>query len=236
MNAGIVDANGLREVGGYSSLSDEEIERHAAVVAEELAQAGETIKALLPEGSASDLDWRDFRRANPRLPMKIENAWEIKFRVWMLPPSPSSRTTRSWSSPLPSFRLPAIPMIKTPDSVILRRGARRDALNALDERASQRLEDLEGEVERLWLTRNAIVKPKGLGIGLLILSSFTVVGVAVPVFIMSENPKDLTSGMAAAVWGGQAQAVGDRGRVVGTDRAAAAGGGAALPLSRTQAA
>ena len=198
VNAGTMDATSLREVGGSASwLSDEEIEWHAAVVDDELAQADETLTMLLPGDSTSGLTWKDFQKANPGLPIGIEEAWEIKFWSRLAPP----RTPQNHSNPLSAFqpRLPS--MIKTPDTVILRRGARRDELRAQDERASHRLEDLEGEVERLRLARDAIVKPRGLAIGLLILSFFTVVGVVVPLFIMSERPEDLSREMANTVFG-----------------------------------
>jgi hypothetical protein len=196
VNAGTMDATSLREVGGSASwLSDEEIEWHAVVVADELAQADETLTMLLPGDLTSGLTWKDFQKANPGLPISIEEAWEIKFWSRLAPP----RTPQS--NPLSAFqpRLPS--MIKTPDTVILRRDARRDELRAQDERALHRLEDLEGEVERLRLARDVIVKPRGLAIGLLILSFFTVVGVVVPLFIMSERPEDLSRGMANTVFG-----------------------------------
>jgi len=194
---GVVDAARLREVGRYSVLTDAEIENYAVVVAEELSRAGETCRALLSsDGMPEPSGWEDFRRTHPELQIEIEEAWEIKFAVLTLPP------VRSRNLPGLGFgRLPSMVTSESlSDAVILRRGMRRDALKAQEERSQQQLEDLEGEVARLRQAREAIVRPKGLALGLVILIFFTVVGVAVPLFIMSTAPKDLTSTMADTVF------------------------------------
>ncbi|MEU5439929.1 hypothetical protein [Streptomyces griseofuscus] len=195
---GVLDAAGLREVGRYSALQDEEIEHHAAVVAEELTRAEAACRALLSSDEAAEpSSWDDLRRSHPELQIEIEDAWEIKF--WQLTAPPA----RSHNLPgLGSRHLPA--MMTRPslsETLMLQRGIRRDALKAQEERSQQQLEDLVGEVTRLRQAREAIVKPKGLGLGLGILSFFTVVGVVVPLFIMSTAPKDLTSTMGDTVFG-----------------------------------
>ncbi|MEU1596042.1 hypothetical protein ABZ468_25095 [Streptomyces sp. NPDC005708] len=194
---GVVDAAGLREVGWSSALTDAEIEHYAAVVAEELARAEEACRALLFSGEMPEPSgWDDFRRSHPELQIKIEEAWAIKFATLTAPP------VRSRNLPGLGFsHLPA--MVTRPslsDTLMLQRGMRRDALKAQEERSQQQLEDLEGDVARLRQAREAIVRPKGLALGLLILSFFTVVGVVVPLFIMSTAPRDLTSTMAGTVF------------------------------------
>jgi hypothetical protein len=193
----VVDAAGLREVGRYSVLTDTEIEHYAAVVAEELARAEETCRALLSSDAMPEpAGWEDFRRTHPELQIEIEEAWEIKFAVLTLPP------VRSRNPPGLGFsRFPSMPTrASLSDTLMLQRGLRRDALKAQDERSQQQLEDLEGEVTRLRQARESIVRPKGLALGLVILIFFTVVGVAVPLFIMRTAPKDLTGTMADTVF------------------------------------
>lgn len=195
---GVVDAAGLREVGWPSALSDTEIERYAAVVAEELARAEESCRALLSSDEVSDSsDWEDFRRSHPELQIKIEEAWEIKFALLTMPPVRSRNLPGLGLSHLP----PMLPRASLSDTLMLQRGMRRDALKAQEGRAQQQLEDLEGEVTRLRQAREAVVRPKGLVLGLLTLSFFTVVGVVIPLYIMSTVPKDLTSTMAGTVFG-----------------------------------
>ncbi|MEV7388078.1 hypothetical protein [Streptomyces sp. NPDC091215] len=198
VNNGVVDAAGLREVGWASVLTDMQIEHYAAVVAEELVRAEETCKALLSsEEVPAASGWEDFRRRHPELQINIDEAWEIKFALLTAPPVRSRN--------LPGIGLSRLPSIPTraslSDTLMLQRGIRRDALKAQEERSQQQLEDLEGEVVRLRKAREAIVRPKGLAFGLLILSFFTVVGVVVPLLVMSTAPKDLTSTMADTVFG-----------------------------------
>jgi hypothetical protein len=70
---------------------------------------------------------------------------------------------------------------------------RRDALWASVARAEQHREDLEDEYGRLQRARDAIVRPKGLGWGLAVLGFFTLVGVLIPIWLMSRPPERLTA-------------------------------------------
>ena len=79
---------------------------------------------------------------------------------------------------------------------------RRDDHSANHERAEQQVEDLESEVRRLRQARDAIVRPQGLGWGLIILGYFAVVGVVVPILLMSRGPQDLTPLMGWLVFAG----------------------------------
>lgn len=193
---GVLDAAGLREVGGYSGLTDTETERHAMVIDEELARAEAACRELLPsEGGSQPADWDDFRREHPELQIEIEDAWEIQFVKLTMPRSAPRRSTLGIGS--------GLPMVATmPQSATIRlqRGMRRDALKAQEERAQQQLEDLEGEVARLRQAREAIVRPKGLALGLSTLIFFTLVGVVVPLFIMSRAPRNLSGTMGIAVF------------------------------------
>ena len=71
---------------------------------------------------------------------------------------------------------------------------RRDDLVSAHQRALQQAEDYEGELRRLRQAHADIVRPDGRlwwGVGILI--AFAVVGVAVPLWVMGEGPKNLAS-------------------------------------------
>ncbi|MFB7648072.1 hypothetical protein ACFC0S_14895 [Streptomyces sp. NPDC056084] len=191
VNEGAVDAASLRGVGTYSSLTDEEIEKYVVVLQAELRRADE---ALAPMVGQQDLSgWEDFSQAHSDLPVQIEEAWEVKYWQLVSPqPAPRSRFLVT-----PSVAT----LVPVSDVVRARMWARRDELRAQCDRSRQQQEDLENEVERLRLAREAIVRPKGLGLAFLTLSFFTLVGIVVPVWIMSQRPQDLTSGMADTVLG-----------------------------------
>jgi hypothetical protein len=99
--------------------------------------------------------------------------------------------------------LRSIPLLgapgRAPQYVALDR-QRRDNLRASVERAQQRAEDYDEEVARLQRARDAIVRPKGLGWGLVVLGFFTIVGVIVPIWIMSRAPKRLTNHLGEVVF------------------------------------
>lgn len=62
------------------------------------------------------------------------------------------------------------------------------------------MEDIEDELARLQRARKAIVRPKGLGWGLVVLGFFTLVGVIVPIWLMSRAPKRLTAHLGEVVF------------------------------------
>lgn len=83
-------------------------------------------------------------------------------------------------------------MVPRPREYVVLDVQRRDAMQVDLSRAEQRVEDVEAEVAQLERARDAVVRPKGLGWGLVVLAVFTVVGVIVPVWLMSRGPKQLT--------------------------------------------
>jgi hypothetical protein len=134
------------------------------------------------------LGWEEFRRDTPDLPeTNWDLAWELVFdQIAEQRPRASARFSQYLSSPVLARVL--IPRPPTDWGAI--RARRRDELVASKERAAQQVEDLEGEVHRLRQARDALVRPQGLGWGLAILGYFTVVGVVLPVLLMSSG-KDL---------------------------------------------
>jgi hypothetical protein len=184
---GTVDAPGLRAVAGDSSLTDEQIEEHVVVLRAELSRANEVLTPLVSGQGLSD--WDDFLASHPDLPVEIEEAWEVRYWQLIFPP-----TGRASGLPMsPSLGMPCS------ESLSARTWTRQGELRAEFERSQQRQEDLENEAERLRLAREAIVRPKGLGLALLTLAFFSVVGIVVPVWIMSQRPQNLTPGMADTV-------------------------------------
>jgi hypothetical protein len=99
-----------------------------------------------------------------------------------------------------SETLTNISALATPPEYVALRIQRRDALRADVARASQHAEDIEEELARLQRTRNAIVRPKGLGWGLIVLAFFTLVGVIVPIWLMSRAPQRLTAHLGEVVF------------------------------------
>jgi len=73
------------------------------------------------------------------------------------------------------------------------RTRQRDDLRAADERARQQLEDIAAEFARLQLAHAEIVKPDGrLWWGVGILTAYAIVGVAIPMWLMSRGADDLS--------------------------------------------
>src|SRR6266511_5611849 len=133
----------------------------------------------------SSWDWEEFRRVTPDLPeTNWDPAWEIVFD--QIAEQRPRASTGSSPDLLPPFLARAL--IRRPPTDWGAIGARRrDELVASKERATQQVEDLEGEVHRLRQARDALVRPQGLGWGLVILGYFTVVGVVLPVLLMSSD-------------------------------------------------
>ncbi|MEY9948066.1 hypothetical protein [Kitasatospora sp. GAS1066B] len=82
------------------------------------------------------------------------------------------------------------------------RARRYDDLVTTRERASQRVEDLEAELARLRLDHKRVVMPDSrLVWGLVVLAVFTMVGVVVPLWVMSNGPHDITPHIRLLFWG-----------------------------------
>jgi len=82
------------------------------------------------------------------------------------------------------------------------RSRRYDAMTVARERAVQHVEDLEGELARLRLEHLRAVRPDSrLAWGLGVLAVFTLVGVVLPLWVMSKGPKDITFHIQLLFWG-----------------------------------
>jgi hypothetical protein len=203
LNEGVQDLAELRRRGYDTSLTDDELQPFLQEVRRELAQAHEVLEDAVPayENLESRL-WDDFRRSTPGLPeIDWDLAWQIVFEQIVDRREAESRSSHHLRSPMPDLpgrRLSTRP----PADWEAIEARRRDDHSANHERAEQQVEDLESEVRRLRQARDAIVRPQGLGWGLIILGYFTVVGVVVPILLMSRGPQDLTPLMGWLMFAG----------------------------------
>jgi hypothetical protein len=192
----------------------------------ELARAHEVLKSTIPPSKEVEgAGWDAFRRSTPSLPATDwELAWEVVFdqiceeRAAERAAERARASERARAAGFPaasklgnlSTLSLSMPMQLSPRALAggsntdwqAIRARRRDELAAAHERAQQQVEDLEGEARRLRQTRDAIVRPQGLGWGLGILGYLAAVGVVVPILLMSRGPKDLTSLMGTLVFTG----------------------------------
>ena len=200
IGGGTKDVRELRAINGSARLTDEKIASVVSEVAAEFEAARNTLPGLIQSASqptrATRAGWEDFKAKTPGLP---ETSWdEVWARVYIeLLALPQPRAPAGSIFHFPPLSVPIIPPV--PQYVALR-AQRRDALRANLDRAQQQEEDVEGEVGRLQRAKDAIVRPKGLGWGLVVLSVFTVVGVIIPVWLMSRAPERLTAHMGEAVF------------------------------------
>lgn len=191
INEGVEEPDELRQRGDRTRLTDEELQPFVEDVRGELARAHQTLEEAIPAVDPKYQaygGWEDFQRDTPGLPeTDWDLAWSVVFTqiIEQRPRTPS----RSFLPSSPLGRIPRVRLSSTDWEAI--RARRRDELLASQERAAQQVEDLEGEVLRLQQARDALVRPQGLGLGLVILGYFTVVGVVLPVLLMSSG-KNLT--------------------------------------------
>jgi hypothetical protein len=205
LNEGVEDLAELRRRGDPTRLTDEELQPFLQEVRQELARAHQVLEGAVPAyENLKTREWDAFRHSTPGLPeIRWDFAWMVVFEQII--------ERREAESPRPSHQLRS-PMVDLSGARLLSAlpptdweaiGARRrDDLVANHERAEQQVEDLESEVHRLRQARDAVVRPQGLGWGLIILGYFAVVGVVVPILLMSRGPQDLTPLMGWLVFAG----------------------------------
>jgi hypothetical protein len=190
IDEGVQDLAELRRRGDATGLTDDELQPFVQEVRQELARAHEVLEDIVP--AYKDLEtrrWDAFRRGTPTLPqIRWDLAWEIVFDQIVVDREAERRSVLA--GPPPDFLRPLSARPPTDWEAIGAR--RRDDLVANRERAEQQVEDFESEVQRLRQARDAVVRPQGLGWGLIILGYFAAVGVVVPILLMSRGPRDLT--------------------------------------------
>lgn len=193
---------GLRKVGGYTSLTDKEIAAAAKDILAEFDTAEATLRRMIPADSADTADapeWEEFRHTHPFLPETAwDDVWDIAYEAIVRPPRATSHPVHgglgALSTAVPYFHIP------TPPEYVALDIQRRDALRADIARAKQQVEDLKAELARLQNARDKIVRPKGLMGGLVVLGFFTLVGVVIPIWLMSRGPTRLTAHLGEVIF------------------------------------
>lgn len=191
---GTTDIAALRRIGGWTSLSDEELQRAIDVCTSEFAAARTALSALdLTGARRTAKGWDEFRDSTPQLTEILwDSVWEACYIELLVPPQPPSQIFGGMDFPI-------IPPIRDSGLVAIE-ARRRDARKADVDRTQQQVEDLEGEVLRLKQAHDRIARPKGLAWALVILALFTGAGVIYPIWLMSRAPKDLTHDMGVTVF------------------------------------
>jgi hypothetical protein len=159
----------LRKIGEYTPLTDKEIAEAAKTVLGEIERARQRLRQSIPTTAATNnySKWEEYRHTHPLLP---ETDWDevsgIAYEDIVRPPKPTFHQAYSGLSTIPAV----IPFlhVPTPPEYVALGIQRRDALLTDVARAKQRVEDIEEELARLQRARDAIVRPKGLGGGLVV--------------------------------------------------------------------
>ncbi len=215
VDKGVVSPAELMRIASWTHEPNE-LAPFATEVAEETGRARETIT---PRIRGDDVFWSDFRRQCTDLPeirwprvwehvydsiakerAAAERAREARAEAARRAAPPKSAIERSLDIINDGLifeqqqralmtRL-AVPVPQTDHGAIAAR--RSDDLLANHSRAQQQVEDLEAELHRLEQEHAEIVRPDArLWWGIAILIAFTVLGVVLPLWVMSTGPHDL---------------------------------------------
>lgn len=209
VSKGTSDPAALMRVGDWP-FAENDLRPFAADLAREFARARTELNG---RGSAVDgfggLDaWEQFRHATPDLPeIHWDRAWQHVFEAISVQramereaarrqaprrsdPLGMDRLAEQMSDPRYLRNIVATAPARTDHGVIAAR--REDELEAAEVRAQQRVEDYEAELSRLRQAHLEIVRPDArLWWGVIILTAYAVVGVALPMWEMSSGPDDL---------------------------------------------
>ena len=196
------DVRELRKVGDDTLLTNDELSEVVKAITDEFALARRTLSPLVSADTADSTnpEWREFKHSQSSLPeTNWDDVWDITYEgivrpSRLLPPDNPSWLGSAFSS------APLLPPIPTPPEYVALGIQRRNALRGDLARAQQHTEDIEADLARLQRTRDAIVRPKGLGWGLVVLGFFTLVGVIIPIWLMSRPPQRLTAHFGEVVF------------------------------------
>lgn len=197
----------MRAADWYHSEND--LRPYAEQVAAEYRSARDILPALVTE---PDAEWDEFRRGATSLPqVRWPLVWEHVYQeIAVKLSTPEARRREAdrrkadadrliWRSamdpavtPLDSsaltFRLAQIPATRKAS------GRRIETLLTNHQVALQQVQDFEGELRRLQTAHAEIVRPDArLWWGVGIVLAFAMVGIALPLWIMAQGPKNLTS-------------------------------------------
>ncbi len=192
---GTLDIAELRKIGGYTPLSDEDLGPLITEIHSQFDVARKTLRQLIPDPEQlSDADeWEMFRNQSHGLPeINWDEVWEIAYAERLEAP----RTPSPWRPHIPAV----LSLTFRPPEYVALEMQRRDSLRSSLDRARQYVEDVSGEVTRLQQARDAVVRPKGLRFGLVILGYFALVGVIIPIWMMSRAPQKLSPTMGNVIF------------------------------------
>jgi hypothetical protein len=196
----------LRKLADPTALTHDEIYEGFRIIHTELRRAKSALEKLFADNPVQEdyLEWEDFRHVHASSLPEIEwdDVWEIVYIGILEGPDQEASASRSvYDNPALAL-VAAAPYftVSTPPEYVALDAQRRDAIFADLAKAEQRLEDIEDELGRLTRERDAIGRPKGLGSGLAVLGFFTVVGIIVPLWIMSRGPDRLTAHLGEVVF------------------------------------
>jgi hypothetical protein len=185
------DVAALREIGDPTRLSNDSLAHVINEIATEFDKARQTLHLMIDAYPSADSypDWPDFNRAATLPETTWPDVWEITYDNMIAPVDQA-----------PPSNFPMVPFIMRPPEYVALDVQRRDALRDDLQRAQQQVEDIGTERAHLERRRAAIVRPKGLGWGLVVLGFFTVVGILIPLWLMSRGPTRLTAHLGEVVF------------------------------------
>src|SRR5258707_1829330 len=213
---GVTDLDELRALASCS-LDDDDLRRVVAATGLDFDAARNAMDANPPtedELTAAGRGWDDYKQRV--VGTRSSRAWQIVFsdQAWELQKERQRERERERRAAQPPGKNPFeslgvkmadlaklsspidprqyFPEPLVPTSPIAAR--RYDEVRAQDERAQQRVEDYENELERLETEHGEIARPTGwLWAAVAILAFFAVIGIGLPVGLMSAGPTDLKS-------------------------------------------
>lgn len=156
----------------------------------------------------SGMDWDDFRRDNDGLPpIRWPRIWEHVYDEIQMELIEAEEARRKAAPRSPFGFDPASLGMTSSSRAMIRSLARveatdirataarrRDGLVAAHQVAQQQVQDYEAELRRLQEAHAEVVRPDARlwwGVGIVVV--FAAVGVALPLWIMAQGPKDLAS-------------------------------------------
>jgi hypothetical protein len=191
IGSGTTDIRDLSGFRLYRRLTDEQLNKVIGRISEEFGSARAVLRDLVrPQSQREFVSWEAFKQSVTSLPGIIwDDVWAIVYYELARP----SMTTAT-------FLDPYIPVVSGRPEYDVLNMQRRDALRGNWDRTQQQMEDIGSEVERLRRSRDAIVRPKGLGGGLIVLGIFTLVGIIIPIWLLSRGPTQLTAHLGEVVF------------------------------------
>ncbi|WP_181802312.1 hypothetical protein [Streptomyces shenzhenensis] len=158
-------------------------------------------------------EWHRVRRHFDDLPpIMWDEAWSLIFDETVMDAVKAAERRKAQQRRTGSFSLPSVMSGITPsmiraitprDNTDWRaiRARRYDAKVLASERADQQVQDLDNELVRLRQAHSEVVRPDGRMLwALVVLAVFTVVGVGLPLWVMSQGPRDITPHIRWLFW------------------------------------